>query len=63
MQVETKKMTLALPVDVIAIIEKNSSSRTRAAFVAQCIREWGRVGILERIAESMEKQYPVEGKE
>lgn len=56
-------MTLALPVDVIAIIEKNSSSRTRAAFVAQCIREWGRVGILERIAESMEKQYPVEGKE
>jgi len=54
-------MTLALPPDVYAIIEENSTStRTKAAFVADCIRKAMRQekdgdGILERLALAVER--------
>ena len=58
---QTKKMTLAFPLDIFEIIEANSTStRTKAAFVSECIRQAitpNPTGILERIAEQMEKRY------
>jgi len=56
----TKRVVLALPEDVIAIIEAHSTPRTKAAFVAECVRQTMAAkptGILERIAEQMEKRY------
>jgi len=58
---QTKKMTLAFPLEIVDIIEANSTStRTKAAFVSACIRQAitpNPTGILERIAEQMEKRY------
>jgi len=57
---DTKRVVLALPEDVIAIIEANSTPRTKAAFVSECVRQTMAAkptGILERIAEQMEKRY------
>lgn len=57
----TKKITLALPPDVYDVIEANSTStRTKAAFVADCIRKAMRSekdgdGALERLAAVVEK--------
>ena len=59
---DTKRVVLALPEDVIAIIEANSTPRTKAAFVAVCVRQAMQadnipMGILERMEKRMEKRY------
>jgi len=60
---QTKKMTLAFPLDIFEIIESNStSSRTKAIFVASCVRKAMQadsipLGILERIEKRMENRY------
>ena len=56
----TKRVVLALPEDVVAIIEAHSTPRTKAAFVAECVRQTMAAkptGILERIAEQLDKRY------
>jgi len=61
METQTKKIALTLPLDVIELIDKHSASpRSKGQFVASCIRQAiaeKPTGILERIAEQMEKRY------
>lgn len=55
---ETKRLVLQLPEDVLKMIETNSTPHTRSAFVEKCVRAFvngqSERGILERIAEAME---------
>lgn len=58
---QRERVTLSLPGDVVEIIEANSTPRTKADFVAKCIRAYvenmGRddVGILERIEAKLDR--------
>ena len=61
MKAQAKKVALVLPLDVIELIDKHSTSpRAKGQFVAECVRAAVTAkppGILERIAEQMENRY------
>ena len=61
MKAQAKKVALVLPLDVIELIDKHSTSpRAKGQFVAECVRAAVTAkptGILERIAEQMESRY------
>lgn len=57
---QTVKVVLQLPIDAAEIVEANSTSRTKAMFVANCIRKAMRReqdgdGALERLAAAVER--------
>lgn len=57
---QTVKVVLQLPEDVAAIIEANSTPRTKGMFVADCVRKAMRAekdgdGALERLRAAVER--------
>jgi len=64
---KTERLILQLSPEVKAWIEANSTPHTRSAFVEKCLTAYrsgqAERGILERIAEAMERRYPEGGKQ